>query len=262
MKAYLLLNLSTPTVYGYQTSIAAKELDAAVTDRLLHWCSISEKYSGNTPFEAMEKLPTSTPIAVLPDDMKLSQDELAKVQRALQFQDSMSDARLEEALAKEKRLIKRIAALTEVQNDSERAARQQAQGKEDILTANAKWTGWTIEKRRSFVRLVTDSITLEELAPSWIKVTFVWSPIMGFIDPMTSSNRMVDIGYLWRTSGTHWTTEEESIVTAMYPTQSRQTILKALPTRSWASIIGKAAKLGVVRSIRLREENNIPIGNA
>jgi DNA invertase Pin-like site-specific DNA recombinase len=259
MKAYLLLNRQVPTVYGFETSISAKELDAIVTERLLHWCSVSEKYTGITPNSAMDKLPVATPIASIPDDLELSQIELAKVQRALQFQDSMSDARLEETLAKEKRLIKRIANLTEAQNDSERIARQQTQGKEDILTANAKWDKWTIEKRRSFVRLVTDSITLEDIASGWIKITFVWSPILGFIQPMASNTRARDTAYLWRQSGSRWSTEETDILTAMYANSTRQAILQALPTRSWASIIGKAGKLGIVRGYTKHESDSIPI---
>jgi hypothetical protein len=108
------------------------------------WLTIDEREEGSwlvsravkgeqTPHQAMDKIEQSvqpTGQTGVQDDLELTNQDLATVQRALQFQDSMSDERLEESLKKEARLIKRRAELKQVQAKGEALARQREQAKD------------------------------------------------------------------------------------------------------------------------------------
>ena len=93
--------------------------------------------------------------------------------------------------------------------------------------------------------MVTDSIWLEELATGWLRLTIVWSLLMGFIEPPTGSTRAVDVLYLWRPSGTEPDEEEVAVSEANYPTATTDRLLHLLPDRSWSSIKRKANKSGI-----------------
>jgi hypothetical protein len=45
---------------------------------------------------------------------------------------------------------------------------------------------------REFIRLATDAITLEKLEKGILRLTIIWSPLMGFIWPEESSTRAYD----------------------------------------------------------------------
>jgi len=45
---------------------------------------------------------------------------------------------------------------------------------------------------REFIRLATDAITLEKLEKGILRLTIIWSPLMGFIWPVESSTRPYD----------------------------------------------------------------------
>lgn len=190
------------------------------------------------------------PQSTLQDDLDETNQKLSQVQRALKFQDSMSDERLEETLKKEARLIKRRTELEQAIKHSELIARQREQAKDDIDCAGCKWSGWDIEKKRSFIRTVTDAITLEEIANGWLRLTIYWSHLMGFISTTTTTLQAVDIAYLWRSSGTLWADEELDIIRVSYPTMPRTELLRLLPSRSWRAIVEKARRLQVNRQNR------------
>jgi hypothetical protein len=162
----------------------------------------------------------------------------------------MSDERLEETLKNEARLIKRLAELEHAIKHEEHIARQREQAKQDIDTAYEKWSGWDIEKKRSFIRTVTDAITLEEIANGWLRVTLYWSVLMGFRKSVIDDISTCDVAYLWRTSGTLWTDEELDIIRTSYPTVPRSDLLRLLPSRSWRAIVEKARRLQVARQDR------------
>jgi SOS-response transcriptional repressor LexA len=269
---YIIKNMHGMSVYGFETSISVKELDAILEPRLLHWVGASERQAEYnkqhnvvseheiSPHQAMGKIeqtvqPTSQ--TSVQDDLTLTKQKLASVQRALKFQDSMSDERLEETLTEEKRLIKRRAELEQVQAHGEQLAREREQAKDDIETAASKWSSWSIAKRRSFIRMVTDSITLEEIASGWLRLVIVWSPIMGLIVPLTSSTRATDTAYIWRQSGTVWTDEEKDTLRTMYPGSTRSELLHTFPSRSWLAIHAKAKRLKVRRMVA-SDETGIP----
>lgn len=87
---------------------------------------------------------------------------------------------------------------------------------------------------------MTEAITLEEIADGWLRLALVWSPIMGFIQPMEGSTRAIDIAYLWRTAGSEWTTEEVDVLRKHYTTATRGELQRMLPARSWVGIVRKS----------------------
>ncbi len=123
----------------------------------------------------------------------------------------MDDNELRETYAKKARLVRRQAELEKAQEQKARLEREREQAKDDMQGAAQKWEGWDLEKRRQFIRMVTEYITLEEIADGWLRLTLVWSPIMGFVYPMEDTMRAVDVAYLWRTAGSEWNTEEVDV---------------------------------------------------
>ncbi len=81
----------------------------------------------------------------------------------------------------------------------------------------------------------------------WLRLTLVWSPIMGFIIPLTSSLRAVDVAYIWRDNGAIWRAEEQEVMREHYPTATREGLLHMLPTRSWNAILRKATGMKLSR---------------
>jgi hypothetical protein len=131
-------------------------------------------------------------------------------------------------------------------------ATQREQAKRDIECASDLWGKWSIDERRSFLRMVTDSITLEEIATGWLRVTIVWSSLMGYVSGLAS------IGYVWRQSGSQWSEGEDSIIKELYPNATRLEMLQALPTRSYVSISTRAKRLHVKRYNLKKEVRTIP----
>lgn len=264
---YYVRKRSAFSIHGYKASIYAKELDRLVVERVLHWCQLSEracecKTCEQAPHVAMDVVEQQAqPITSVEDDtLEQVRQQLARVERALRTsQDVMDDEELREHFAQKTRLTSRIAKLEQAQKDMDRRAREQEQVQSDIEQAVAKWAGWSLDKRRSFVRLVTDSITLEEIAEGWLRLTIVWSPLMGFISPSTSSTRAVDILYLQRPARNDWTNEEIAVLRANYPTASPDEVVRALPTRSWHSVVSKASRLHVPRTASLPANEGLSI---
>lgn len=260
MKAYTLWQRNVPTVSGFETSVTTSELDAILEARLLHWLHVSRGYNGQTPYRAMGEI-KQTAVQVtstVQNDLALTNQELARVERALRTSaDVMDDNELRETYASQARLIKRRGELEQVQAHGERLARQREQAKGDIESAANQWTGWSLERRRSFIRMVTDSITLEEIASGWLRLVIVWSPIMGFVYPLTSPMRAIDTAYIWRRSGSQWTDEDMEVLRTGYPTLSRSELLRRLPSRSWQAIRGKAIRAGIGRQYGSHEHDGI-----
>jgi hypothetical protein len=215
-----------------------------------HVLLVSRSVKGKqSPSKAMDAIPKAPqPQSTIQGDLKLTIEELAQVQRALATSaDVMSDERLRQTYEKEARLIKRRDELTRLIDESAKLAEKREQAKKDIETAASKWAGWTLEERRSFIHMVTESITLEELAPGWLMLVIVWSPLMGFVDSVVSDYRAAEIGYIWRRSGDPWTDDEIALLRENYPTKPRAELIKLLSTRSWLAIMARAGGLGVAR---------------
>jgi hypothetical protein len=170
----------------------------------------------------------------------------------------MDDTELRETYAKKARLLKRRVELEHAQEQADCLAREQEQAKDDIQTAGDTWAGWSLEKKRQFIRLVTEQVTLEEIANGWLRLTVVWSPIMGFITPMESAIRAVDVAYIWRQAGTVWSEDEMDTLRMHGLSASRNELLHMLPSRSWKAILNKAERLGIDRPVT-SSDTGIPV---
>jgi hypothetical protein len=274
----------TPTVSGYETGIYTKELDRMLESRLLHWLNVADRRGADwltidervqgdylvssvvkaehTPLTAMRATEQNTqvqPESTLAGDLALTIKDLARVERRLRTsEDLMDDSELRETYASKARLIKRKAELERAIDRQEKQASRQAQAKEDIETARVNWHTWPLEKKRSFIRMVTDAITLEELADGWLRFSLVWSALMGFVSPETTTQQAVDVAFIWRASGNYWSDEDRERLSRYYPTASRDELMRMFPSRSWHSIMQKAKRWEIRREVVEREALPVP----
>jgi DNA invertase Pin-like site-specific DNA recombinase len=202
---YTLRNLHKHTTDGYETSIAASILDRIIANRILVFVRGTRAHVkqalDNTASQVEQPQAPLSATSAIDGDLALTIKDLASVQRVLKFPDLLSDERLAESLASEKRLIKRKAELEHAKANEERIASQRTQATQDLEKGPDKWSSWDLEKRRSFIRLVTDTITLEKIDNNTLRVTIVWSPLIGFLTnivPTGSDWRAIEVGIIQR----------------------------------------------------------------
>lgn len=256
---YVIKQWDGSSVTGFQTSIGVNELDCIIEKRLDYSLGKDEavarqgiergRYTGlmqKAVYELdSEAAGGETPVS----EYDVILDELARVQRALQHQDVMTDERLRQTLKKERDLMERKAEIEYETANKERIEAELKQAKEDVKNARMLYWNWSLERKRRFIHLVTDSITLEEIADGWLRLTIRWSAILG---------GETDCCYIWRHNGSFWTTEEIALLQANYPTASRVELLHLLPKRSWLAITRKAIMLKIRRSAQADSRSSLP----
>ena len=110
--------------------------------------------------------------------------------------------------------------------------------------------GATMQRKQKLAKLITESVTIEEVSVHWLRLTVYWR------GPL--ANRP-DVCYIWRQRGKRsedWRTEEDEYIKAHYPEGDKLTMLEALPSRSWNMIYQRALTLGVHRLVNT--SNPIP----
>jgi DNA invertase Pin-like site-specific DNA recombinase len=122
---------------------------------------------------------------------------------------------------------------------------------EDLLAdIPGRLDGATMEHKQKLAKLITESVTIEEMSVHWLRLTVYWR------GPL--ANRP-DICLIWRQRGRRseeWATAEDEYIRANYPDGDKMTMLEALPSRSWNMIYQRALTLGVHR--RVNTLNTIP----
>jgi hypothetical protein len=100
-----------------------------------------------------------------------------------------------------------------------------------------------LDKKRQFIQLMTSSIVLSKPARSWLLLTITWKWF----------DRDVDFCFIWQRQGHGevWSTEENSVLRALYPTADHRIILDQLPNRSWNAIATQAQGLHLKRKYRM-----------
>ncbi len=115
---------------------------------------------------------------------------------------------------------------------------------EDLLAdIPGRLSGSTMERKQKLARLITESVTIEEVSVHWLRFTVLWR------GPL--ANRP-DICLIWRQRGKRsedWTTEEDEYIRANYAEGDKWTMLEALPSRTWNMIFQRALALGVNRLV-------------
>ena len=242
--AYVLKELSSLDYEAYGTAIDTLDLDTLFTARLLERLHEVDQCSANMQAVVEEVDQTEQqPSLRLQSDLNDVVSEITRIERALRVASkSMDDETLEQNYATLASMKQRMARLETAIEQEGRLRAEMEQAKRDIPTAAKKWEKWPLERRRTFVHLATESITLEEIADGWLRLTVVWCPLI-CCD--------VDIAYIWRShSGSHWTEDDKQTIKQHYPTTPRMSILRLFPHRSWGSIRQAAQRMGVPRPIR------------
>ncbi len=249
--AYVLKELSTLDYESYGTAIDAVDLDYLFTARLLERLHEVDQCSSNMHTLVEEVDQTEQQPSKLQSDLDDVVSEIARIERALRVASKrMDDETLEQNYATLASMKQRKARLETAIEQEGQLREKMEQAKRDIPTAARKWEKWPLERRRTFVHLATESITLEEVADGWLRLTVVWCPLI-------CSD--VDVAYIWRThSGSHWTEEDKQTIRDLYPTTPRMSILRLFPHRSWGSIRQVAQRLGVPRPIR-EPRSDLPV---
>jgi DNA invertase Pin-like site-specific DNA recombinase len=249
---------------GYETSIRVRELDEIIETELMGMLKTSEYVQANLyridnlnmlpdwhdKMEDFDKAKNKQEQTTTPDDtLRTLEGEIALIQQDLKYASGVMDVEtrtgLYERLA---RLSQRRDKLQQAQEDKARTQRKLDQARKDVKTAKERWNSWDLERKRSFIHLVTDSITLEEIASGWLRISVQWSDVLGGL--------LYDF-YLWRDSGTLWTDEEKALLKKHYPKAKRVKLLELLPTRSWKAISMKANLLKL-RRIAKSDPSPIP----
>ena len=108
----------------------------------------------------------------------------------------------------------------------------------------------TMDHKQKLARLITESVTIEEVSVHWLRLTVVWR------GPLADRP---DVCLIWRQRGKRsedWTAAEDNYIRANYPEGDKWTMLEHLPRRSWNMIYQRALFLGVHRTAYRQE--NIP----
>jgi DNA invertase Pin-like site-specific DNA recombinase len=103
------------------------------------------------------------------------------------------------------------------------------------------WQGMKIDKRKRLVKLVVERADIAELSEHFIGLHVVLD------EPVNSTLTL----YLYRPRGSQvkWSDEEDELLAQLFPTEDKQAIMQALPTRSWNSICFRGyEKLGIRRA--------------
>ncbi len=142
--------------------------------------------------------------------------------------------------------------LLEVQEQAEQTdLKKDFQELEDLLAdIPGQLDGSTMARKQKLARLITESVTIEEVSVHWLRFTVLWR------GPF--ANRP-DVCLIWRQRGKRsedWTTEEDEYIKVNYPEGDKLMMLEALPSRSWNMIFQRALALGVYR--RVNTSNPIP----
>ena len=166
--------------------------------------------------------------------------EADSLQRTLRYGAAKLDSEtIEKFSGRLARLHVTIKELTLKQQRAQAAAAEWAEFTTWLEDVPAIWKEMGSENRRRFVRLVTEQVTLTKPAHNWLQLTIQW----------LWPDAPVDICFIWQRwgKGEIWSLEENHILHMLYPQADRQTILEALPNRSWSAINNQAHKLGILR---------------
>lgn len=112
----------------------------------------------------------------------------------------------------------------------------------DLIERMGKyWNRYPLDERQGLVKMLVKQVYLEPLSCHFIKMTIQWK---WFPE---------DIGIIWRSqpASIHWTPEEDDVLNQMYPIETSENILNALPRRTWDACVARAATptLGLKRQV-------------
>ncbi|GHO83976.1 recombinase family protein [Dictyobacter formicarum] len=122
-----------------------------------------------------------------------------------------------------------------------------AELQEVLLDIPGKLDSCTMAEKQKLARLITESVTIEEVSVHWLRFTVVWR------GPLADRP---DVCLIWRQRGKRsegWTQEEDDYIREYYPRGDKWTMLEQLPRRTWNMIYQRAMELDVTRVVRRQE---------
>ncbi len=108
-----------------------------------------------------------------------------------------------------------------------------------IEEAVSSWVKMPFERKQLLVSLIVQSADMVMVSPHILKIEIALKePVQGHL-----------VGYIYRQYGSsmQWTDAENQLLEKLYASADRADILKALPNRTWVSIVLQAATLGLER---------------
>jgi len=107
----------------------------------------------------------------------------------------------------------------------------------------AVWPTFDLDQRQKTFGLLINRIEMEVVSPHWLRLTIDW------LDAVCPR---LDIAYIWKASpgrSGKFSDEEKEIIRQYYPRTHYMDILKLLPNRTWHSIRGQTALMGIKREV-------------
>jgi Resolvase, N terminal domain/Recombinase len=108
----------------------------------------------------------------------------------------------------------------------------------DLIDKMGKyWKRYPFEDRQALVALLIRRVYLEPLSHHFMQMTIEWKEFPP------------DVGIIWRrhADSLYWDEEEDTILRELYPTEPPESVLQALPHRTWTGIMSRASELPVRR---------------
>ena len=274
--AYTIYGAVDGSLYNYQESINVRELDKAFTERLKYRLRLFQALDAiqdkmqpkaareKSMYDQLKSIQQTIAVSDVSVDNQISQvtsdiNRLELVLGVASNTANRSDKKEEEELDEEtiikslKRLKRLRVTLAELESKKEQAKASE----EDLRTlaslivdASYGWDKLPFERKRRLVRLITTRITIAEVATNWMKLDVTWSPYLG--------HSLIDTAFILknRSEGAPWTEEENALLRSLYPHTDRDSILKALPNRTWIGILSQTSKMGLSRP---HSWNNSPL---
>jgi DNA invertase Pin-like site-specific DNA recombinase len=240
----------------YDAGISVPELDCIFSSRLMLWLQTDAAASGQlySRFTQLDETPEDGPDIQLQDDIEETRKELTSVARRLDVAgDLMEDRELRAAYSRKSQLTKRLAEVEHKLAKQVTMREELRKARQDLLTAPEKWGTWPIDRKQRFVRLVTQSIILEQVPESdgWLRMTICWCPLVGWSTG--------DVAFIWRQTGGNWTEEETNLLRTWYLRATKSELLHIFPKRSWLAISSKWSSLGLsTERNKRRSDTDLP----
>lgn len=181
--------------------------------------------------------------------------EAASLEHTLHYGASVLDGKtIEKFSTRLENLHRSIEQLETKKKRAEIAVAELAEFVERLDDIPGSWDAMTVAKRRSFIKLVTEKVTLTRVAPNWLFLDITWL----FFDEWHVPSRSQCYILQLQGSGDAWTEEENGILCDLYPYTDRATILQSLPRRSWSAITAQARRLELRRPYLLNNSGLHP----
>jgi hypothetical protein len=107
----------------------------------------------------------------------------------------------------------------------------------------AVWSKFDLAKRQRAFSLLINRIEVKVVSPHWLRVSIDW------LDAVCPR---LDVAYIWKASpgrSGKFSDDEKAILKQHYPRTPYTDILEMLPNRTWQSIQGQTAGMGIKREI-------------